>query len=136
MHNSDLITPQHRARGAVIYIRQSTPHQVLSHQESLRLQYALHERAHELGWPHEAIAIIDDDLGLTAAEQVQVRPVDHQHASGLAHASPPRGRRNPSGSPARAPDAGARREGERSPRARRPTRRVGLRAASRRRAKS
>ena len=40
MHNADLITPQHLARKAVIYIRQSTPHQVLSHQESLRLQYA------------------------------------------------------------------------------------------------
>ena len=45
MHNSDLITPQHLARKAVIYIRQSTPHQVVSHQESLRLQYALGARA-------------------------------------------------------------------------------------------
>jgi DNA invertase Pin-like site-specific DNA recombinase len=67
MHNSDLITPQHLTRKAVIYIRQSTPHQVVSHQESLRLQYALGERAHQLGWPDEAIDIIDDDLGLTAA---------------------------------------------------------------------
>jgi DNA invertase Pin-like site-specific DNA recombinase len=70
MHNSDLITPQHLARKAVIYIRQSTPHQVLSHQESLRLQYALHERARQFGWPDEAIDIIDDDLGLTAASAV------------------------------------------------------------------
>jgi DNA invertase Pin-like site-specific DNA recombinase len=67
MHNSNLITPQHLTRKAVIYIRQSTPHQVLSHQESLRLQYALHERARQLGWPDAAIDIIDDDLGLTAA---------------------------------------------------------------------
>ncbi len=67
MHNADLITPQHLARKAVIYIRQSTPHQVVSHQESLRLQYALGARAHQLGWPDEAIDIIDDDLGLTAA---------------------------------------------------------------------
>src|SRR4029450_13689965 len=67
MHNSDLITPQHLTRKAIIYIRQSTPHQVLSHQESLRLQYALGERARQLGWPDEAIDIIDDDLGLTAA---------------------------------------------------------------------
>ena len=67
MHNSDLITPQHLARKAVIYIRPSTPHQVVSHQESLRLQDALHERARQLGWPDEAIDIIDDDLGLTAA---------------------------------------------------------------------
>src|SRR2546421_3392201 len=67
MHNSELITPQHLARKAVIDIRQSTPHQVVSHQESLRLQYALHERARQLGWPAEAIDIIDDDLGRTAA---------------------------------------------------------------------
>jgi DNA invertase Pin-like site-specific DNA recombinase len=67
MHNSDLITPQHLARKAIIYIRQSTPHQVLNHQDSLRLQYALGERARQLGGPDEAIDIIDDDLGLTAA---------------------------------------------------------------------
>src|ERR671924_1613868 len=67
MHNSELITPQHLTRKAVIYSRQSPPHQVVSHQESLRLQYALGERARPLGWPHEAIDIIDDDLGLTAA---------------------------------------------------------------------
>ena len=64
MHNSELITPQHLTRKAVIYIRQSTPHQVVSHQESLRLQYALGARARQLGWPDEAIDIIDDDLGL------------------------------------------------------------------------
>lgn len=67
MYSSDLITPQHLARKAVIYIRQSTPNQVLSHQESLRLQYALRDRARQLGWPDEAIHVIDDDLGLTAA---------------------------------------------------------------------
>src|SRR5437660_4282455 len=67
MHNATLITPQHLTRKAVIYIRQSTPHQVVSHQERLRLQYALHERARQLGWPAEAIDIMDDDLGLTAA---------------------------------------------------------------------
>jgi DNA invertase Pin-like site-specific DNA recombinase len=67
MHNADLITPQHLARKAVIDIRQSPPHQVVSHQESLRLQYALGARAHQLGWPDEAIDIMDDELGLTAA---------------------------------------------------------------------
>src|SRR6266516_4026542 len=67
MHNSDLITPQPLTRKAVIYIRQSTPHQGVSHQESLRLQYALGARARQFGWPDEALDIIDDDLGLTAA---------------------------------------------------------------------
>jgi len=70
MYSSDLITPPHLARKAIIYIRQSTPHQVVSHQESLRLQYALGDRARQLGWPDEALEIIDDDLGLTAASAV------------------------------------------------------------------
>jgi DNA invertase Pin-like site-specific DNA recombinase len=63
----DLVTPGHLARKAIVYIRQSTPQQVLSNQESLHLQYALKQRAQELGWQAEDIAIIDDDLGLTAA---------------------------------------------------------------------
>src|SRR5919109_940791 len=67
MHNADLMTPQPLARKAVIAIRQSTPHQVVSHQESRRLQYALHERAHQCGWPEAAIESIDADRGLPAA---------------------------------------------------------------------
>jgi DNA invertase Pin-like site-specific DNA recombinase len=67
MDSTDVITPQHLARTAGIYIRQSTPHQALSHQESLRLQYALTERAQALGWSPEAIAVVDSDLGQSAA---------------------------------------------------------------------
>ncbi|WP_295435300.1 recombinase family protein [uncultured Thiodictyon sp.] len=63
----ELITPSHLARRAVIYIRQSSPHQVLTNQESLRLQYALRSRALELGWHEADIQVIDSDLGLTAA---------------------------------------------------------------------
>jgi DNA invertase Pin-like site-specific DNA recombinase len=67
MTASELITPQHLARQAIIYVRQSTPHQTISHQESLRLQYALQQRALDLGWPAAAITVIDCDLGTTAA---------------------------------------------------------------------
>ena len=66
MSKSELVTAQHLQRKALIYIRQSTPHQVLSNQESLRLQYALQQRALELGWRAEDIEIIDADLGVTA----------------------------------------------------------------------
>jgi len=66
MSSSELVAPQHLARKAIIYIRQSSPHQVLSNQESLRLQYALEQRALGLGWRAEDIEIIDADLGLTA----------------------------------------------------------------------
>ena len=61
------MSPQHLQRKALIYIRQSTPHQVLSNQESLRLQYALHQHALDLGWRQEDIEIIDADLGMTGA---------------------------------------------------------------------
>ncbi len=73
MNTSELITPSHLARKAIIYIRQSSPHQVLTNQESLRLQYALQQRALSLGWPPEAIEIIDADLGIsgTTAHQRQ-----------------------------------------------------------------
>ncbi len=67
MSRSELVSPQHLQKKALIYIRQSTPHQVLSNQESLRLQYALQQRALDLGWRPEDIEIIDSDLGLTAA---------------------------------------------------------------------
>ena len=66
MFSSDLITPHHLARTAIIYIRQSSPHQVLSNQESLRLQYALKDRAIQLGWRPDDVVVIDSDLGLTA----------------------------------------------------------------------
>jgi DNA invertase Pin-like site-specific DNA recombinase len=64
---SELVKPTHLARKAIIYIRQLTPHQVVSNQESLRLQYALRQRARELGWHDADIDIIDSDLGLSAA---------------------------------------------------------------------
>ena len=66
MSKSELVTAQHLARKAIIYIRQSSPHQVLTNQESLCLQYALQQRALSLGWRAEDIKIIDADLGLTA----------------------------------------------------------------------
>ena len=67
MTTSELITAQHLSRKAMIYIRQSSPHQAISNQESLHLQYALHQRALELGWCDDAIELIDSDLGTTGA---------------------------------------------------------------------
>ena len=67
MSISELVTPQHLQKKAIIYIRQSTPHQQISNQESLRLQYALQHRAEGLGWHPDDIEIIDADLGLTGA---------------------------------------------------------------------
>lgn len=67
MTASELITPAHLHKKAVIYVRQSTLTQVIFNQESLRLQYALEQRAQSLGWSPEDIEVIDADLGLTGA---------------------------------------------------------------------
>src|SRR5215208_1414040 len=64
---SELVKPHHLQRRAVIYVRQSTPHQVLTNQESLRLQYALRGRARALGWHEADIEVIDSDLGTSGA---------------------------------------------------------------------
>jgi DNA invertase Pin-like site-specific DNA recombinase len=71
MTTSELITPQHLQKKAVIYVRQSTLTQVIINQESLRLQYALEQRAESLGWRPEEIEVIDADLGLTGASAQQ-----------------------------------------------------------------
>src|SRR3954464_15443268 len=64
---SELVTARHLSRRAVVYIRQSHPHQVLSNQESLRLQYALCQRACDLGWREADVEVVDVDLGLSGA---------------------------------------------------------------------
>jgi DNA invertase Pin-like site-specific DNA recombinase len=61
------IRPEHLDRAAVVYVRQSSRQQVLEHSESTRLQYALAERAVALGWARSQVAVIDDDLGVSAA---------------------------------------------------------------------
>ena len=44
------ITPEHLARAAYVYVRQSTGDQLLNNPESRRRQYALETRARSLGW--------------------------------------------------------------------------------------
>jgi len=62
MSDLDKITEQHRRRRAIVYVRQSTPGQVRNNHESRALQYALRERAVELGWPADSVAVVDEDL--------------------------------------------------------------------------
>jgi DNA invertase Pin-like site-specific DNA recombinase len=63
MSDRGKITDQHRRRRAVVYVRQSTLHQVERHVESAARQYALRERAVELGWPRESVVVVDEDTG-------------------------------------------------------------------------
>ncbi len=67
MTTSQNIQAHHLNRKAIIYIRQSSPNQVINNQESLRLQYGLKERAINLGWQERSIEIIDADLGVSGA---------------------------------------------------------------------
>jgi DNA invertase Pin-like site-specific DNA recombinase len=60
---SDKITDGHLQRLAIVYVRQSTQHQVLEHRESTARQYALADRAVALGWPATAVEVIDEDQG-------------------------------------------------------------------------
>ena len=70
---SEKITDRHLERLALVYIRQSTPQQLLRHQESKEVQYQLRFRAEQLGWSRERVEVIDDDLGQSGAS-VQGRP--------------------------------------------------------------
>lgn len=57
------LTLRHLERLAMVYVRQSTLQQTMRHQESTGMQYALVERAQELGFSPESIVVIDDGLG-------------------------------------------------------------------------
>lgn len=67
---SVLILPCHLRKKAVIYIRQSTGHQVLSNQESQRMQRDMKEHALRLGWAESAIEIVEADTGTSAQSTV------------------------------------------------------------------
>src|ERR1700755_2062205 len=66
---SEKIRPHHLQRKAILYVRQSSAHQVLHNRESSALQYAMRDRLTALGCSE--IEVIDDDLGRSAAGGVQ-----------------------------------------------------------------
>src|SRR4051812_46139668 len=66
---SEKVRPHHLERKALLYVRQSSAHQVLHNRESSALQYAMRDRLTALGWSE--IEVIDDDLGRSAAGGVQ-----------------------------------------------------------------
>ena len=61
------IRPSHTQRAAFVYIRQSTPGQVEHNRESTARQYALADKACQLGWSKEQVVIVDEDLGLSGS---------------------------------------------------------------------
>ena len=71
--SSPKLRPWHLDRTAVVYVRQSTPQQVLDHKESTARQYALADRAVTLGWARDRVTTIDDDLG-KSGQSIEGRP--------------------------------------------------------------
>jgi DNA invertase Pin-like site-specific DNA recombinase len=67
---SQQVTSRHLQRQAYLYVRQSTLQQVIENTESTARQYALRERAVELGWKTEQVVVIDQDLGHSGASSV------------------------------------------------------------------
>jgi DNA invertase Pin-like site-specific DNA recombinase len=65
---SDKIKPQHLSRKAILYVRQSSPYQVMNNLESQKLQYAMEVHLRSLGWSE--VEIIDEDLGRSAGGSV------------------------------------------------------------------
>jgi hypothetical protein len=62
MNDANKIKPSHIQRAAFVYIRQSSPAQVEYNRESTARQYALVEKACQLGWAKEQVMVIDEDL--------------------------------------------------------------------------
>jgi DNA invertase Pin-like site-specific DNA recombinase len=60
----------HLQRNAYLYVRQSTPRQVLENTESTKRQYALRQRAVALGWPTDRIIVVDCDQGHSAKSTI------------------------------------------------------------------
>jgi DNA invertase Pin-like site-specific DNA recombinase len=67
MSDRGKVSEQHRRRRAVVYVRQSTLQQIERNVESSARQYALRERAVELGWPAESVVVVDEDMGRSGA---------------------------------------------------------------------
>ena len=67
----DKITARHRERLAVVYVRQSSPHQVQHNRESQANQYALVQRALELGWVPERVRVFDTDLATSGQDSLR-----------------------------------------------------------------
>ncbi len=61
----------HLERSAYLYIRQSTIRQVYENSESTKRQYALKQKALQLGWDDDAVITIDCDLGRSGASSSQ-----------------------------------------------------------------
>jgi DNA invertase Pin-like site-specific DNA recombinase len=76
---STRLTAEHLGRRSIVYVRQSTPHQVQDNLESRRRQYALADLARGMGFA--SVEVIDDDLGISGSGAVSRPGFDRLFAS-------------------------------------------------------
>ena len=86
LHNPK-IKPEHLARKAIVYLRQSSDKQVRQNKESQLLQYAMAERVRALGW--QEVEIINNDLGSSAGLAAAQREGFERVLSSVALGSSP-----------------------------------------------
>src|ERR1700728_3313369 len=79
---SHKIKPEHLARRAIVYLRQSSERQVIYNKESQILQYAMAERVRALGW--KQVEVINSDLGSSAGIAAAQREVFERVISQVA----------------------------------------------------
>jgi DNA invertase Pin-like site-specific DNA recombinase len=70
MNDHSKVTPAHRQKPAIVYVRQSTLLQLERNKESTLRQYDLVERAVELGWSRAMVSVVDEDQGHSGASVV------------------------------------------------------------------
>jgi hypothetical protein len=103
---NDKVAARHLCRRAMVYVRQSSVHQVVHNPESRRLQYEMKQRLESLGWSE--VEIVDEDLGRSATSTLgrsgfqRMDPPLRPLASRWRHAQasarlPPRARSSRSG---------------------------------------
>jgi DNA invertase Pin-like site-specific DNA recombinase len=71
VRRSSKVRPEHWRKLALVYVRQSSPQQILENRESTERQYALADFAQELGWPAAQVLVIDEDQGRSGASAEQ-----------------------------------------------------------------
>lgn len=87
LQSTHKIQPEHLARRALIYVRQSTLAQVRHCTASTARQYDLAQRARHLGWPEQAIIVLDQDQGHSGASSAGREAFQRLVAEvGLGHA--------------------------------------------------
>lgn len=71
LRRNSKVRAEHWRKLAIVYVRQSSPQQVLENRESTERQYALAGFATELGWPASQVLVIDEDQGRSGASAEQ-----------------------------------------------------------------